>query len=44
MQHLAVAFACDEAFCRSSDSAAGLDDLAVGFATATTTMAAAAGV
>jgi hypothetical protein len=36
MQHLAVAFACGEAFCRSSDSAAVLDGLAVGFATATT--------
>ena len=34
MQHPAVAFACGEAFCRSSDSAAVLDDLAVGFATA----------
>ena len=38
MQHLAVAFACGEAFCRSSDSAAVLDDLAVGFVTATITM------
>jgi hypothetical protein len=44
MQHLAVGFACGEASCRSSDSVAVLDDLAVGFAMATTIMTAAAGV